>query len=81
MTTIHMTPGANVITGTSHGGIDRMTRGVSRLSRMVAACIRGLKVWRDARINAHNAAAMVELAAHDPRVLAELRAAQDRGYD
>lgn len=81
MTTIHLTPGANVITGTTHGGIDRMTTGVTLLSRLVAAGIRGLDTWREARIDAHNAAAMVELAAHDPRVLAELRAAQDRTQD
>ena len=81
MTTIHLTPGANVITGTTHGGIDRMTTGVTLLSRLVEAGIRGLDTWREARIEAHNAAAMVELAAHDPRVLAELRAAQDRTQD
>lgn len=81
MTTIHMAPGANVITGTTHGGIDRLTIRVSLLSRLVEAGIRGLEAWREARIDAHDAASMVELAAHDPRVLAELRAAQDRTHD
>jgi len=78
MTTIHMAPGANVITGATHGGIDRMTTGVALLARLVTAGITGLDAWRDARIDAHNAAMMVELGAHDPRILAELRAAQDR---
>jgi hypothetical protein len=81
MTTIQMAPGANVITGTTHGGIDRMTTGVALLSRLLAAGVRGLDDWREARIVAHNAASLVELAAHDPRVLAELRAAQDRTGD
>jgi hypothetical protein len=81
MTTIQMAPGANVITGSTHGGIDRMTTGIAQLSRLVAAGIHGLDAWREARIAAHNAASLVELAAHDPRVLAELRAAQDRTDD
>ncbi len=81
MTTIHITPGVNVITGTTHDGIDRMTTGVILLARLVEAGIRGLDAWRDARIDAHNEASLVELAAHDPRVLAELRAAQDRTHD
>jgi hypothetical protein len=81
MTTIQMARGANVITGTTHGGIDRITTGVTLLARLIEAGIRGLDAWRRARIDAHNSASLVELAAHDPRVLAELRAAQDRTHD
>ena len=81
MTTIQMAPGANVITDATHGGIDRMTAGVTLLARLVEAGIRGLDAWRDARIDTHDAASLAELAAHDPRVLAELSAAQGRRYD
>lgn len=78
MTTIYMAPGATVISARTHGGLERMTTGVSLLARTIMAAIRALDAWRDARIEAHNDAAMIELAAHDPRVLAELRAARDR---
>jgi hypothetical protein len=78
MTTIHMAPGATVISARTHGGLDRMTTGVSLLASLVASAIRALDTWREARIEAHNDAMSVELAAHDPRVLAELRAARDR---
>lgn len=78
MTTIHVAPGATVISARTHGGLDRMTTGASLLASLVAGAIRMLETWREARIEAHNDAMMVELAAHDPRVLAELRAARDR---
>jgi hypothetical protein len=78
MTTIHMAPGATVISARTHGGLDRMTTGVSLLANLVAGAIRTLDTWREARIEAHNDAMMVEIAAHDPRVLAELRAARER---
>jgi hypothetical protein len=78
MTTIHMAPGATVITGRTHGGLERMTTGVGILAATIAGAIRALDTWREARIEAHNDAMLVEIAAHDPRVLAELRAARDR---
>jgi hypothetical protein len=78
MTTIRLAPGANIITGSTHGGIDRITGGVAQLSRLISSSIRTLDTWRQARIDAHNDAMLVEVAAHDPRILAELRAAQGR---
>jgi hypothetical protein len=78
MTTIHMAPGATVITGRTHGGLERMSTGVSILATMIGGAIRALDTWREARIEAHNDAMLVELAAHDPRVQADLRAARDR---
>ena len=78
MTTIHMTPGATVIVESRHGGVDRMTTGLGAIARLLTAAARALDVWHTARIEAHNDAMRVELAAHDPRVLGELRAARDR---
>jgi len=78
MTTISMNPGSSVIQGTHHAGLDRMTAGAELISRMLRAAIRGLDAWRDVRIAAHNDAALSGLAARDPRVLADLRAAADR---
>lgn len=78
MTTIHLAPGATVITGSHHGGLDRVASGVGVAARLVAAGIRALDTWHHARVEAHNDAMLVELAAHDPRVIEELRAARDR---
>lgn len=78
MTTIHMAPGAMVISAPTHGGLERMSTGVSALATLVRGATRTLAVWREAYVEAHDAARRVELAAHDPRVLAELRAALQR---
>jgi hypothetical protein len=78
MTTIHMAPGATVLSAPTHGGLERMTTGVSLAAKLLSGAIRALDGWREARIAAHNDAMLVELAAHDPRVMAEVRAAQFR---
>ena len=78
MTTIHMAPGATVISAPTHGGVERLGTGVSALATLLRDATRTLAVWRDAYVEAHEAARQVELAAHDPRVLAELRAALQR---
>jgi hypothetical protein len=78
MTTIHMAPGATVISVPTHGGLERLGAGVSALTKLVRDAARALAVWREAYVEAHEAARRVELAAHDPRVLAELRAALQR---
>jgi hypothetical protein len=78
MTTIHMAPGAMVLKGTTHNGLERFTVGIGLLGRLLAAAVRGLDAWREARIAAHNDAMLAQLAASDPRVLADMRAALDR---
>jgi hypothetical protein len=78
MTTFQMAPGAMVIKGPTHAGLERMTTGAGILARMLGGAIRSLDIWREARIAAHNDAMLVQLAAHDPRVMAELRAGIDR---
>ena len=78
MTTIQMAPGAMVISASTHGGVDRVSAGVGILTRWVRDAVHALALWREAHAEAHEAARMVELAAHDPRVLAELRAALTR---
>jgi hypothetical protein len=78
MTTIHMAPGAMVLKGPTHNGLERFTVGVGLLARLLVGAIRGLDVWRDARIAAHNDAMLAQLAVSDPRVLADMRAAIDR---
>lgn len=78
MTRIHMAPGATVMSTPTHGGLERVSRGTTVLTALLMQAIRALDGWRNARIEAHNAARMMELAAHDPRVLADLRAARDR---
>jgi hypothetical protein len=80
MATISTTPGSSVIKGTHHAGLDRMTAGAELLARVLASAIRGLDAWRDARIAAHNDTIIAELAAQDPRVQADLRAAADRSH-
>lgn len=78
MTTIHMSPGATVLKGTTHQGLERMTTGVTLLARMLSSVVRGMDTWRTSRIAAHNDAMLAQLAATDHRVLADLRAAIDR---
>lgn len=78
MTTIHMAPGAMVISAPTHGGLQRMGTGVRALERLLRGASRTLATWFEASIEAHDAARRVELAAHDPRVLAEVRAAMQR---
>jgi len=75
MATIRLAPGANVLTGTHHGGADRISEGVSLLATMLQAAVKSLDSWHEARIAAHNDAVTAQLAAGDHRVLAELRAA------
>ncbi len=78
MTTFQMAPGAMVLKGTTHAGLERMTTGAGILAHMLSGAIHRLDMWREARIAAHNDAMLTQLAAHDPRVLSELRAARDR---
>ena len=78
MATIHMAPGATVIPVSHHDGLERMTTGVGLLARLIASAAHALDAWHSARVEAHNDAMLVELAAHDPRVMQELRAARDR---
>jgi hypothetical protein len=78
MTTIHMAPGATVLTAPTHAGLERMTAGVGVLARLTAAGYHALQAWRAARAAAHNQRTFTTLAEHDPRVTAEVRAAQDR---
>lgn len=78
MTTIYMAPGATVIVGPEHKGLQRMTTGVGLLAGLLAAAIRRLDAYRSGRIAAHNEAMLLQLAAVDHRVLEELRAARDR---
>lgn len=78
MTTFQMAPGATVISTPTHGGLNRMSAGAALLATLLVSAIRSLERWNTARIEAHNAAMLCEIAAHDPRVLAELRSAQAR---
>ena len=75
MATFRLTPGATVLTGTHHGGVDRISAGVSLLALMLSTAVKALDTWHEARIAAHNDAVTAQLAASDHRVLAELRAA------
>lgn len=78
MTSFQMAPGATVISTPTHGGLTRMTAGTALLAKLLMSAIHSLERWNTARIEAHNAAMLCELAPHDPRVLAEVRAAQSR---
>lgn len=78
MSTFQMAPGAMVIPTTDHAGLDRVNRGAALVAGVLMAAIRALDLWREARIEAHNDAMLCELAAHDPRVRAELQTARDR---
>ena len=42
MTTIHMAPGATVISAPAHGGLERMTTGVGVLAKLLAGAIAAL---------------------------------------
>jgi hypothetical protein len=75
MTSIRLAPGANVLTGSHHGGADRISEGVSLLATMLKTAVKALDTWHEVRIAAHNDAVTAQLAASDHRVLAELRAA------
>ena len=75
MTSIRLAPGANVLTGSHHGGADRISEGVSLLATMLKSAVNVLDTWHEARIAAHNDAVTAQLATADHRVLAELRAA------
>jgi len=75
MATIRLAPGATVLTGSHHGGVGRISEGVSLLAQMLQTAITALETWHEARIAAHNDAVTAQLAAGDHRVLAELRAA------
>lgn len=75
MATFRLTPGANILTGSHHGGIDRFSAGVGFLAIMLSTAVKALDTWHEARIAAHNDAVTAQLAVGDHRVLAELRAA------
>ncbi len=79
MATIRMSPGATVLTGSTHGGYERLTMVVSLARRLLVSGLHLLDTWHQASIAAHNAAIMAQLAASDHRVLADLRAAYTRG--
>jgi len=74
MATIRLAPGATVLTGSHHGGVDRVSESASLLAQMLHTAIKALETWHEARIAAHNDAITAQLAAGDHRVLAELRA-------
>jgi hypothetical protein len=78
MATFHIAPGATVLKGPTHDGLERLTVGARLLARLLTGAIRALDGWREARVSAHNDAMLAQLAASDPRVLADLRAALDR---
>jgi type V secretory pathway adhesin AidA len=78
MATIRMSPGATVLTGSTHGGYERMTVGVSLAQRLLLSGLHLLDTWHQASVAAHNDAVTAQLAASDHRVLAELRAAYTR---
>jgi hypothetical protein len=75
MASFRLTPGANILTGSHHGGIDRFSAGVGFLAIILKTAVNALDTWHEARIAAHNDAVTAQLAASDHRVLAELRAA------
>jgi hypothetical protein len=78
MRTIQMAPGATVISAPTHQGLERLSSGADILTTVFRDAVHALAVWRDAYVEAQAAARMVELAAHDPRALAELRALLQR---
>jgi hypothetical protein len=75
MASFRLTPGANILTGSHHGGIDRFSAGVGFLAIILKTAVNALDTWHEARIAAHNDAVTAQLAVGDHRVLAELRAA------
>lgn len=75
MATFRLAPGANVLTSTDHGGIDRISAGVNFLAIILKTAVKALNTWHEDRIAAHNDAVTAQLAVGDHRVLAELRAA------
>jgi hypothetical protein len=75
MATIRLAPGATILTGTHHGGVDRISEGASLLAQMLQTAVKALETWHEARVAAHNDAITAQLAVGDHRVLAELRAA------
>ena len=75
MATIRLAPGANVLTGSHHGGADRISAGVGFMAALLKSAVKALDTWHEARIAAHNDAVTAQLATADHRVLAELRAA------
>ena len=79
MTTIVMTPGAMVIASPKHQGLERMAAFGRLVARGVAVATSALDTWRQARIAAHDDATRVESAAHERRLVAELRTAHLRG--
>lgn len=78
MATIHLAPGATVISGPTHAGYERFSEGLGITRRFLMAALRHLDNWNEASVAAHNAALAAQLAASDHRVLAELRAAHCR---
>ena len=78
MTTFQMAPGATVISTPTHGGLNRMSAGTVLLGKLLVRAIRSLERLNTAQVEAYNAAMMCEIAAHDRRVVAELRAAHAR---
>ena len=78
MEAIRMSAGSSLLVGTTHGGLERMSAGVAVMHRILTAALRGLDVWHESRVAAHNAALAAQLAAQDHRVLEELRAAYCR---
>ena len=78
MEAIRLSAGSSVLVGSHHGGLDRMSAGVSVARRVLTAALHGLDVWHENRVAAHNAALAAQLASQDHRVLDELRAAYCR---
>jgi len=74
MEAIRISAGSSVLVGPTHGGIERMSAGVAVAHRILSAALRGLDVWHENRVAAHNASLAAQLASQDHRVLEELRA-------
>lgn len=75
MEAVRIAAGANILKGTTHPGIDRVSAGMSVARTLLSSAIRALDTWHETRVAAHNAALMAQLAAQDHRVLKDLRAA------
>ena len=78
MEAVRIAAGATVMTGPTHLGVERISAGISIAHKVLITALKALDVWHEARVAAHNAALVSQLAAQDHRVVAELRAAYCR---
>jgi len=78
MTALTLNPGATVIDGAQHQGLERFSVGLERASGLLAQAIAWVEAFGEESAAARNAATAAALAASDHRVLSELRAAYTR---